>query len=349
MNMHAEIDKLYRDHETALRLLNKNKESFLEESRDSQNDLMYRFDCLLRYTQLERTIEERQVLLEYELAAFRYLKGVEIIKMIYEKILSLDHHFTSLSGFKNIVTLSNPNSFPEFVKFKEDLLRNTKARNRVNLPQLLDNNTMFSMGYTLIYSLFGTSKHEIRTNRLEEISCLLDFTLSMQSDLKIIYYETDYLAIQNKNLMNSCYKLFDDYTQAILYTYGLKYCREHDNWQELEQKLNASIEILRNEKINKKESQYADKLIELKFSIDLLMNFISKYSGFVDQAKLYYDKFLRIISNYNNKEICLPELPAEYESLEEEIRFSIEKFESAYNITELRGSKLRELMYGTPG
>ena len=62
----------------------------------------------------------------------------------------------------------------------------------------------------------------------------------------------------------------------------------------------------------------------------------------------YYQKFKTIINSYENKGECTINLPTEFNQLEEEINYSIEKFRTAYNMAELQGSRLRDLMYGHP-
>ncbi len=310
-----------------------------------------RFDALVQQRSLEKRINALKVDSDIELVCFRYRKGIEVLKMIYEKVLSLDHHFSGLRTYQNISMLSNPNSFPEFVKAKEYLKANSKSKNRVNLPSLLDNNPLFSMGYTLMYSFFGSENKSKKAEQIDNISCLLDFTLAMQTDLKIIFYETEYLRLQNLDLQKQCLSLFDNYVKVVKYNYGLEYCRDNDDWEQIfifldsyKDKLLESNEV--DFLIVDKEN--LQRLDQLRFSIDLLMDFIESYSQFVYMGEMYYEKFLQIVKNYKNKDLCIDSLPEQYIDIENEIIYSIEKFDSAYDLVELRGSKLRELMYGMP-
>ncbi len=43
-----------------------------------------------------------------DLSKIRYLKGVQIIRLLYEKILSLDHHFASVRTFSEINKIGIP-------------------------------------------------------------------------------------------------------------------------------------------------------------------------------------------------------------------------------------------------
>lgn len=314
-------------------------------------DPTIKLELLFALRKIERTRDRIELRNEISLHVFRYRKGLEILKMIFEKILSLDHHFSSLASYQEIAMLSNPNSYPEFVKIKEQLKENTKLKNKVKLPDLLDNNPMFSMGYTLLYSVFGSDKKIKREDYIKRISCLLDFTLSMHSDLKIIYYETDYLKVQNRELKEACLALFDDYTDLIHYNYDLEYCRSNDDWdniydglKRISDELTPSIEVSDPASVERLEKE----LNRIKFSIQLLMNFMDQYAVFVSSGEMYYHKFLSIIHNYQNRDNCVHDLPVQYSDLEKEILYSIDKFESAYKIAELQGSKLRDLMFGSP-
>jgi len=293
---------------------------------------------------MERTNREKDIAVTIE----RFIKGIEILKMIYEKILSLDHHFSTITAFQEISAMSNPNSFPEFVKLKEQLKERTRARHKIQLPELLDNNSLFSMGYTLMYSFFGTGNKKERREEIEDISCLLDFTLSMHADLKIIYYETDYLRIQNDNLKSECLVLFDNYLKPVEYKYGLEHCRSNDEWDNIASSLDKLGHVLRDISEKGETEMYTKLMNQLRFSTDLLLDFIQSYSHFVVMGDMYYKKFLTIIQNYESRQDCTGRLPEHYDKLEQEIAYSIEKFETAYNITELKGSKLRDLLYGNP-
>ena len=51
-----------------------------------------------------------------DVSKVRYLKGLQIIKILYEKVLSLDHHFASVRSLNEINKISNPNQYPEYGK-----------------------------------------------------------------------------------------------------------------------------------------------------------------------------------------------------------------------------------------
>lgn len=353
-------DELFKSIETMRASIEKEKEMhikglnrtivFLESSLiDPFTSVEERLSSLIEIRRLEKKIQKIEYQFDLKFTKFRYKKGIEVLKMVYEKILSLDHHFATLRSFQDISTLSNPNSYPEFVKIKESLKNNTKSKDPIQLPSFLDNNPLISMGYTVVSSFFGTGNKKKRKQDLSDISCLLDFSLSMQSDLKIIYYETDFLKLNNQELKKSCIELFEEYVKVIEYRYSMEYCRDRDDWDEVYTLLDKSIEKISLQINSASVSNQKEFLIEmnnLEFSIDRLLNFMSSYTDFINQGEKYYQKFLAILKSYENKDLCVKRLPRQYSEIEEEILLSIEKFETAYKIAELKGSKLRDLLYG---
>lgn len=84
----------------------------------------------------------------------------------------------------------------------------------------------------------------------------------------------------------------------------------------------------------------------MEFAIDRLLDFLNKYSGFINQGENYYKKFAVVVDSYDNEAACAGQLPLQFVTLKEEINYSIEKFVQAYDIAELKGSKLKDLLYG---
>jgi hypothetical protein len=88
------------------------------------------------------------------------------------------------------------------------------------------------------------------------------------------------------------------------------------------------------------------KQVNLEFSVDRLLDYINKYSTFVTSGEKYYQKFKGIVSSYENQVKCADKLPRQFADLQKDIDISIEKFNNSYNITELKGSKWKDLIYG---
>lgn len=288
---------------------------------------------------------------DLEFTKLRYKKGIELTKMLYEKILGLDHHFTSLQTFQNISDLTNPNSFPEFVKRKDVFTERINKKKSIAMPALFDANPFVSLTTTLISSLVGDGQKDEKEEDLEQVACVLDFTVKMHSDLNTIFYETEFLKQSNLALKKEAIELFGDYCKVVDYHVDLQTCRSKDDWDNLYEKLDLTIRGLE-EAMHSNDSyqraKYIKELNNLEFSIDRLINFIDSYSNFIKEGEKYYTKFQTILNSYQNEPTCLQHLPHQYENLKQDVALSIEKFGEAYSISEIQGSKLRDLLYGLP-
>ena len=308
-----------------------------------------KLELLLEKSRLQDDLKKLQNLYDLKLEQTRYLKGIELIKMMYEKILGLDHHFTSLQTHQGIMEMSNPNSYPEFQEAKTVIRKRLKKKDSVSLPNVLMSNPFLTASYSLVASFFGDSDTKRKEADLEKIACIMDFTVRMNADLSLIYYETEYLKESNKSLMKECKVLFENYTKIIDYHVSLDKCRRTDDWESIEEGLSVFIKDLEagaainNEIMLQKVHK---GVVNLEFSVDRLLDFLNKYSSFIAQGEKYYQKFHVIVSNYQNEVACAGKLPHEFATLKQNISLSIEKFNNAYNIAELKGSKLKDLLYG---
>lgn len=313
--------------------------------------------CMPMYEEvLERLAAQEQLWLitneaDLEFTKLRYKKGIELTKMLYEKILGLDHHFTSLQTFQNISDLTNPNSFPEFVKRKDVFTERINKKKSIAMPSLFEANPFVSLTTTLISSLVGDGQKAEKEEDLEQVACVLDFTVKMHSDLNTIFYETEFLKQSNLALKKEAIELFGDYCKVVDYHVDLQTCRSKDDWDNLYEKLDLTIRGLEDAMHSNdsyERAKYIRELNNLEFSIDRLINFIDSYSNFIKEGEKYYTKFQTILSSYQNEPTCLQHLPHQYENLKQDVALSIEKFGEAYSISEIQGSKLRDLLYGLP-
>ncbi len=175
--------------------------------------------------QLESLAEEEQS----NIQKIRYIKGLSIIKLLYEKVLSLDHHFSSLVTFNEINKISNLNNYPEFEKVKELIKQKTDKKKRLQLTQLLGQN-MYTATIDMFIGLFyANANPKEKEAELKNIQCILDFTLRMNNDLKTIYFETSFLQKTNQKMIDDIERLFVVYTKPVGYHTSLKQCRKNDD------------------------------------------------------------------------------------------------------------------------
>lgn len=303
---------------------------------------------LLEKDKLKEQREKLELSELTDISKVRYIKGLQIIKILYEKTLSLDHHFASVSTFREINKMSNPNNYPEFAKTKEYLGSKRDKKTGFDLTSILGNNIYASVTHSLI-SLFnnsGSTETE-KEESLQDIECIMDFTLRMHNDLNTIYFETVFLQKSNENIMSELQQLFADYTKPIKYKTALKECRNGDDWDKVREHLDEYLVAL-NEALADDSKRYkAHKMqINLEFPIDRLMQFITQYNAFIDQGGKFYEKFGIMLNSYENEQQCASKIPVEYKTLKDNINVAIEKFNTAYKPVEINGSKMKEVLYG---
>jgi hypothetical protein len=277
-----------------------------------------------------------------DISRIRYLKGLQIIRILYEKVLSLDHHFASVRTFSEINKMANPNQYPEFEKMKALIKSKKDKKSGIDLTSVLGTNTIVSVVNTFSNMLISGLSKEEKEAELKNIECILDFTLRMQGDSNTIYFETAYLQKSNEKIKGDIEVLFKDYTKPIEYNTALEQCRSTDDWEAVRKKMSDYLAKLNTAKGIEQNKMY----INIEFPIDRLMQFITQYNSFIDQGAKFYEKFKIILNSYENQQQCDTKLPLEYKKLKSDIDVAIDKFNIAYKPVEINGSKMKEILYG---
>ncbi|SCY55834.1 hypothetical protein [Flavobacterium caeni] len=277
-----------------------------------------------------------------EVCKIRYLKGLQVIKSLYEKVLGLDHHFASVRTLSEINRISNPNQYPEYTKLKEVVAAKKDKKFAVDLTGVLGTNTIVSLVQTFTNMIGSALTKEEKEKELARVECILDFTLRMQGDLNTIYFETAFLQTSNNKVKEDIETLFRDYTKPIGYMPSLEECRKNDDWETVTQKMNEYLSRMKNESGS---AQYRMQ-VNVEFPIDRLLQFINQYNSFIDQGAKFYEKFKIILDSYENQKQCESQLPHEYKKLRSDIELAIQKFNTAYKPVEINGTKMKEILYG---
>ena len=277
-----------------------------------------------------------------EVSKVRYLKGLQIIKILYEKVLSLDHHFASVRTLNEINKISNPNQYPEYEKLKDMVSAKKDKKTGFDLTSVLGTNTIVSVVQTFTNMLGSSMSKDEKEKEMANVDCILDFTLRMQNDLNTIYFETAFLQTSNTKMKGDIELLFKDYTKPIGYVATLESCRSNDDWETVTQKMEEYLTKL---KATTGTSQYKMQ-VNLEFPIDRLLQFITQYNNFIDQGGKFYEKFKIILNSYENEKQCETKLPLEYKKLKADIDVAIDKFNIAYKPVEVNGTKMKEILYG---
>jgi hypothetical protein len=301
-----------------------------------------KLDLLLQKEQIRDEISAITRENNNEISKIKYLKGLQVIKNLYEKVLGLDHHFASVRTFSEISKISNPNQYPEYSKLKELVAAKKDKKFAVDLTSVLGTNSIVSLVQTFTNMIGSSLTKEEKEKELATVECILDFTLRMQNDLNTIYFETAFLQTSNNKVKEDIETLFRDYTKPIGYMQSLEDCRKNDDWEAITQKMDEYLSKMKNATGN---SQYKMQ-VNVEFPIDRLMQFIAQYNNFIDQGGKFYEKFKIILNSYENEKQCESKLPPEYKKLKSDIDVAILKFNSAYKPVEINGTKMKEILYG---
>ena len=312
------------------------------------------FPCWIGMQQLQQEALVLEQLESLQLLKIRYRKGIDLIKLLYEKILALDHHFSSMNTFQNILNMSNPNNYPGFQQVGSLIEERLKKRNLIQLPGILQSNPYLTATFSLVASLLGEGESGEKQKDFEEIACILDFTVRMRSDLSVIQHETEYLKLANQQLKEACEKLFEDYVAVIDYLVPLERCRKNDDWEKLFIQLDEYIRLLEVELAGQEPGMLPTyspnrNFVNLEFSTQRVAEFIGKYNDFINLGTQYYQKFDNIVSNYEYEDLCQEDLPYQFSELQEDIEQTIMKFLNTYRLPEIQGSRMKDLLYGFQG
>jgi hypothetical protein len=301
-----------------------------------------KLELLILKDQLKENYQKFQLESASDISKIRYIKGLQIIKILYEKVLGLDHHFASVRTFSEISKMANPNQYPEFEKIKQLVKDKREKKQGLDLTSVLGTNTLVSVINTFSNMMVSGLSKEEKETELAKIECILDFTLRMQTDLNTIYFETAYLQASNNAIKSDIEVLFKDYTKSINYLVALSECRNNDDWDKVSSQLDTYIIAM-----DKAEGVQKNKmLINLEFPIDRLIQFITQYNNFINEGEKFYQKFSIILNSYENEKQCESKLPLEYKRLKSDIDIAIDKFNVAYRPVEINGTKMKEILYG---
>ena len=301
-----------------------------------------KINLLLQKDALKDNLAQLQFDNVTDISKIRYIKGLQIIKILYEKVLSLDHHFASVRTFSEISKMANPNQYPEFEKIKNLVKERKDKKQGYDLTSVLGTNTLVSVINTFSNMMVSNLSKEDKEKEIAKVECIIDFTLRMQNDLNTIYFETAYLQASNESIKQDIETLFKDYTKSLNYIVQLSECRKNDDWDNVTSKLETYLGTM-----NKAEGVQKNKmLINLEFPIDRLIQFITQYNNFINEGEQFYQKFETILNSYENEKQCESKLPLEYKKLKADIKIAIDKFNVAYRPVEVNGTKMKEILYG---
>lgn len=311
------------------------------------------FSLLWERMQLQDALKLEEDEHDLKKIKLRYRKGVEIVKMLYEKILSMDHHFSSLKAQQEMQKISNPHNYPEFKDARAIIEDKMKKKFNFTAPALFQANPYLSAAFSIVGLVVGGMEDKDKKADVEKIACIMDFTVRIHNDMNVIFYETGYLRDANMTLKRDCEALFSECARQVGYTIPLENCRNSDDWERLYALLDqlvgksiGEVSAAGNAATPPDPRLQSRTQTNLQFAIDRILQFTNRYSDFVNQGNEYYKKFSKITGDYENEKSCSEILPDQFKQIKADIDQTLDKFNSAYRMPEVQGSKLKDMLYG---
>ena len=237
----------------------------------------------------------------------------------------------------------NPNSYPVYAEFAKDY-NSTSEKGSNSLLSSFNLSNPYISAIASITSLLGR-KGSNTTSQDVEVGCIIDFTLANTTSLAVVQAESAFITEGFHELKGEVLSLFEDYMSVVDYNVSLTRCRKEDDWDVAYRKVDAYFEELQSEVIANTSKEYK-RNANIEFAINQLVSFIDEYDTAVKSAQKYHSKFERILDSYQPTPECKKYLPADYVSLKDDIDQTMSKFRLSYNTAEIKGSKLKEILYG---
>ncbi|MCB0705073.1 MAG: hypothetical protein KDC34_07175 [Saprospiraceae bacterium] len=261
-----------------------------------------------------------------ELSAIRYKKGLELLRVLHEKLLELDYHFalflTDYAVGPTDLQLSTNPVISEVFYARENL------------------NTVHPAILAALLIREGNEAEQ------DELLCHLDYAIRVYECIHTIRIETEFLRASNQLLQTESEKLFEDYTRFLNYKESLVSCRQTDGWELLYLQVDEYVLQIRRDRSAGNMDAANRAHINLEFSVDRLLAFLDRYRSAIRQGRLYYYKFNSMLEPWTQTNACWGDIPESIKALRNSIQLSAEKFHSTYDLTELEGSRLKDLLYG---
>src|SRR5688572_17073553 len=147
VEMTVELHRLREEHQNRYWQFNDQLRE-VTQALGSETKLERKMALLIKKDEIREQLFLLQKETNNEISKIRYLKGLQIIKTLYEKVLSLDHHFASVRTLNEINKISNPNQYPEYSKLKEVVNAKKDKKTSLDLTSVLGANTIVSVVQT---------------------------------------------------------------------------------------------------------------------------------------------------------------------------------------------------------
>jgi len=316
-------------------------------------DLASELQNLKEFKDLEKRLEDiekaRKQKFGKDLASYqlKYKTAFTIIDNIIDDARKLEVQYKTIKIYSDFSKHANPT---EYQAFKENLqkLKSDKFKANIDLPEIEISNPYISMAYSLIGGIFSKSKK--RTEAINEMTCITDFTMDFKTDLKSIDNQITYLSSSASNLSIKGQAIFKRLARAIAYTETFEAYRA-----DIKNGVSDPIKTSRQkffEDISKKaetlnfDVSNSGEIRNMELNFMQVIDFIKSYEILLFQGLSYYNSFIAVAKKYkepNERYPCVnqTETKKKFEVMIEKLVKTRDLYSKAYNSVVSTSDKLK--------
>lgn len=182
-------------------------------------DLASELQNLKEFKDLKKKLDEletqRKSKFSKDIEAYqlKYKTAFSIIDNIVADARKLEVQYKSIKIYSDFSKNANPN---EYKAYNDNLtsLRSDKFKANIELPDLEISNPYISIAYSMIGGIF--TKNKKRSEIIESMMCITDFTMDFRTDLKSIDNQITYLSSSASNLSIKGEAIFTKLARTII-------------------------------------------------------------------------------------------------------------------------------------
>ena len=275
--------------------------------------------------------DEKEIKYTRELNAFQiqFATAVDLTFKIISDVKKLEVLYGSLEIYSDFADNANPTNYSAFNSNLENL-KQGKFKSGIELPDVEISNPYISIAYSLIGGIF--SKNSDRAEAINNMTCVIEYTMDFKSDLRSINTSISYLSESSTTNKENGIKLFNKLVKQIGYdgdyysymnalhvsSYPLGTFK-HSFFEEFIDGSSSNYNLDRNVRIR-----------ELKLIIQSLGEYIDSYEALLYNGLSYYESFLKIVNKYLDENVDFPCIEEEDRGNFQEMHDDLEDIRNQY-------------------
>ena len=279
----------------------------------------------------------------------KFSTALNITFKIIDDVKKLEVLYGTLEIYSDFADNANPTKYQAF-NSNLNLLKEGSFKSGIKLPDIEISNPYVSIAYSLIGGIF--SKKEERQKAIQEMTCVIEYTMEFKSDLRSIDTSIGYLSESSKTNKNNGVKIFNKLLKQIEYPGNYEKYRKDSEYSA--DPLISYKDDYFNQFIDGEPNNYLldrnVKIRELKLSIQALDKFIESYESLLYNGLSYYESFLKIVKKYIDSDSikypCISNSDkSNFQDMYDQLEQIRDQYKDAYQSVVTTGDKL-SLIFG---